>query len=365
MFYHKTGCKDTKLIEARLYNSNVFMRKVLVVEDDKFISAIFTMFLRELGHDLVGKCADGGDAVDLAHRLRPDVVLMDIHLEGEMDGIQTAETLRRELDIPVIYVSSDTSSQIIKRAIVSNSYGFLVKPVNKKELGIAIDLAYYKHKVDQEQRERERGYRQFISEASMPLMILSEGRIQYLNNLALDLFKTHYMEDVLMMPYLNFIDVNSKETVESLLTEFNEKGRGFESIEIAMQDVHGHSLFAQISGASIIFNKKKALQVTLVENTKAVFANKRADALLSCIQSLGKAYVITDARNKIKAIAQHSLFENMELLGERLTQLEGVFQFSKESCQLSFIANNKKQTFKTHELLDASGKIYEVIYVAD
>ena len=338
------------------------MRKVLVVEDDKFISAIFTMFLRELGHELIGKCADGRDAVSLCHRLRPEVVLMDIHLEGEMDGIQTAEQLRRELDIPVIYVSSDTSSQIIKRAIVSNSYGYLVKPVKKKELGIAIDLAYFKHKVDQEQRERERGYRQFISEASMPLMILQHGRVQYLNNLALDLFKTHYMEDVLMSPYLNYIEDADKEKVERLLNEFNENGNGFDRVDVAMKDVHGQSFYAQISGASIIFNKKKSLQVTLTDSSKLVYAQKCNELLLDYMSLQGKPYFITDARGKIKAIASHVLFEGLELVGARLSQLKELFELSEKEETVRFIKAGEGIEFQAHEILDASGKVHEVVY---
>lgn len=339
------------------------MRKVLVVEDDKFISAIFTMFLRELEHELIGKCADGRDAVDLCHRLRPDVVLMDIHLEGEMDGIQTAEQLRRELDIPVIYVSSDTSSQTIKRAIVSNSYGYLVKPVKKKELGIAIDLAFYKHKVDQEQRERERGYRQFISEASMPLMVLQHGRVQYLNNLALDLFKTHYMEDVLMSPYINYIEEKDKATVERLLNEFHEKGIGFESVDVAMRDVHGQSFFAQISGASIIFNKKKSLQVTLVDNSKIVYAQKRSDLLLKYLSQIGQPFFITDARQKIKAVAQHPLFEGTDMQGQRITQLSDVFEQTDKKEGVNYIKGSEKVNFTAHKILDASDKVYELIYM--
>ena len=337
------------------------MRKVLVVEDDKFISAIFTMFLRDLGHELIGKCAEGKDAVDLAHRLRPDVVLMDIHLEGDMDGIQTAEQLRRELDIPVIYVSSDTSSQVIKRAIVSNSYGFLVKPVNKKELGIAIDLAYYKHKVDQEQRERERGYRQFISEASMPLMIVQDGRIQYLNNLALDLYKTHYMEDVLMLPYLHFVDKADKKHVENLLKAFNENGNGFESVNIAMQDVHGQLFYAQISGSAIVFNKKKSLQVTILDNSEAVNIRKRADVLLEMLSAMGQPYVIIDRRFNIKSIAQHTLFDQIDVEGKLIKDLCDSIQSSSNEDIISFNYQDSNKVFQAFKIKNAAGEIHEFL----
>ena len=74
------------------------MRKIVIVEDDVFITAIFTMFLKDLGHELVGKTTSGKEAIKLCKELKPDVVLMDIHLDGDMDGIHTAEMLKREID---------------------------------------------------------------------------------------------------------------------------------------------------------------------------------------------------------------------------------------------------------------------------
>ena len=78
------------------------MRKVLIVEDDKFLAAIFALFIKDMGFEVVGRCRSGVEAVELCNSLEPNVVLMDIHLEGEMDGIQAAEKIQRELEIPVI-----------------------------------------------------------------------------------------------------------------------------------------------------------------------------------------------------------------------------------------------------------------------
>ena len=343
------------------------MRKVIVVEDDKFISAIFTMFLRELGHDLVAICATGTEAVNKSHQLRPDVVLMDIHLEGNMDGIQTAEQLRRELDIPVIYISSDTSSHVIKRAIVSNSYGFLVKPINKKELGIAIDLAYYKHRVDQEQRERERGYRQFISEAPMPIMIVQEGRIQYLNNLALDLYKTHYIEDVLTTPYLHFVEEESKLLVESALTEFEEHGHGFGNLQVAMKDVHGQSFYVLISGSCVIFNKKKSLQVTLFDQSGYIYCQKKGDVIKKILKSKGVSYLVTDERLNVKEIINSTLLKGIEKNGKSASHEEIVFQAMDQTEALIYrlICNGQDEGLYTgHPITDAAGKTREIVFFA-
>ena len=98
------------------------MRKVLVVEDDRFIAAIFTMFLRDIGHEMIGRCQSGPEALDLCRLHKPDVVLMDIHLDGDWDGIQTADRITREFHIPVIFVSSDTDDDVIGRAIVGTNF---------------------------------------------------------------------------------------------------------------------------------------------------------------------------------------------------------------------------------------------------
>lgn len=253
------------------------MRRVLVVEDDKFISTIFKMFLLELGHELVARCETGVQAIELCHQLKPDVVLMDIHLNGELDGIQTAEKLKTELDIPVIYISGDTSNVIIERAIVSNSYGYLVKPVNKKELGISIDLAFYKHRVDVEQKKRERGYREFISESPIPIIIVRNKRIQYLNKLALDdIMKTHYIEDVMWLDIDRFVTDEYKGKLRGLLDGVGVEDNRFVDEYVVMKDLHGESVHVEISGCSVRFNDEMAVQLIVRDVTGKIFQNRKA-----------------------------------------------------------------------------------------
>ncbi len=270
------------------------MRKVLIVEDDRFISTILSMFLKELGHDLIGICQTGIEAVERCAEIKPDVVLMDIHLEGELDGIQTTERLKNEFDIPVIYVSSDTSSYIIERAIVSNSYGFLVKPVNKQELGISIDLAYYKHKVDVEQKERERGYRQFISESPVPIVIVNDGKIQYLNNLALEVvFKTHYIEDVLLQPFIDFVADEDKDVIKRLFEDFQNKGNCFKCQTIRFQDVHGRYTFVEIDGSGVSFNNKSSVQVIIRDVSDDMYLREKMESYKVALIKSGVPFVVS------------------------------------------------------------------------
>jgi len=251
------------------------------------------MFLKELGHELVGKCDKGEDALEICREVKPDVVLMDIHIEGDLDGIQTTERLKNEFDVPVIYVSSDTSSYVIERAIVTNSYGFLVKPINKQELGISIDLAYYKHKVDMEQKERERGYRQFISESPVPIVIVNDGKIQYLNNLALEVvFKTHYIEDVLLQPFINFVAEEDREVVIKLFEDFNNAGSCFKCQTIRFQDVHGRFTYVEIDGSGVKFNNKSSVQIIIRDISEDIKVQERMESYKIALVHSGMPFVI-------------------------------------------------------------------------
>ncbi|MCW3804231.1 response regulator [Plebeiibacterium marinum] len=275
------------------------MRKVFIVEDDKFITAIFTMFLRDLGHDLVGKTASGSKAIEMCRELQPDVVLMDIHLDGDLDGIQTAEMLNRELHIPVIYVSSDTSSQVIERAIVSNSYGYLVKPINKKELGISIDLAFYKHKVDMEQKEREQSYREFISASPLPIIVLNNGKLAYLNCLGLDIFKTHYIEDVIGSDIKEFIHEDCFDQYDNIMAMPLDAGKRIDPCLLKMKDVHGDLYWAEVTGSIVKFNNKKSIQLIIKDVSDQMYYEGKVIAYEKMMDDAKKFCMILNGKGEI------------------------------------------------------------------
>ncbi len=130
----------------------MLVKRILIVEDDKMICSIFSMFIKELGHQMVGISPNGQDAIIKATESKPDIILMDIHLQGEINGIETARIINDALNIPVIYISSDIEESTLKEAILSNTYGFLVKPIYKTTLGITIEFAYFKHIYDQQNK---------------------------------------------------------------------------------------------------------------------------------------------------------------------------------------------------------------------
>ncbi|ASB48383.1 ATP-binding response regulator [Alkalitalea saponilacus] len=278
------------------------MRKVLIVEDDKFLAAIFSLFIKDLGHLLVGRCQTGAQALEMCQSEKPDVVLMDIHLEGELDGIETAERIQRDFEIPVIFVTSDTSSQVVERAIVANSYGYLVKPVQKNELSITIDLAYYKHKAVIDQKRREQSFRRYLAEAPVAVIIVHDGRIQYLNMNALDLFHTHYIEDMIGLPLVDFVDDCSKGAFNEFISNNAGTGRVAERHDIVFMGLHKKPLDVAITGSWIEFNGKQALQIVMMDITPEKSAIRDCEKLRYALFMGGKGVMILDQNLKVSGV---------------------------------------------------------------
>lgn len=129
--------------------------KILIVEDEPVVAFDLAQKLRSFGFE-VCDCTDGGeDAVMLARSLRPDLVLMDIRLRGEIDGIEAARLIRQDSDIPVVYLTAHGDGATLERAAVTEPLGYLVKPFEKATLESTIRMALYKRESERKQRENE------------------------------------------------------------------------------------------------------------------------------------------------------------------------------------------------------------------
>ncbi len=119
--------------------------KVLIVEDDGMLCTVFEMFLEELEYVHCGTVPSSEEALAVCETNKPDLVLMDIHLEGNLDGIELAKIILERYNIPIIYISGDSDVSTVKRAVLRNTYGFMTKPVYKNSLQLNIEFALLKH----------------------------------------------------------------------------------------------------------------------------------------------------------------------------------------------------------------------------
>lgn len=117
--------------------------RILIVEDDGLIALAFRRTVTAFGHTVVGLAASGPEAIAQALALRPDLILMDIHLRGPMDGIDAAQSIHAQAPIPVIYMTAYADEPTAARAWQTVPKGYLVKPVGPQALRAALEWALH------------------------------------------------------------------------------------------------------------------------------------------------------------------------------------------------------------------------------
>ncbi|MCU0541407.1 MAG: EAL domain-containing protein [Oscillatoriaceae cyanobacterium Prado104] len=123
-------------------------KKILIVEDESIIAEDIADSLTALGYQVTEIVLSGEEAIESAARVRPDLVLMDVHLQGEMDGIATAEQIRSRFQIPVVYLTAYADENTLRRVNATKPFGYIVKPFEEKNLHTTIQIALHRSQYD-------------------------------------------------------------------------------------------------------------------------------------------------------------------------------------------------------------------------
>ena len=139
---------------------------LMLVEDQAVIAADLEDRLIRQGYKVCGIASSGEEAIAMARRERPDLVLSDIRIDGAMDGIETARILRRDFDMPVIFLSAHADAATLQRAKAAGPYGFMTKPFEERDLQLTIEMALHKHEGDRQVAAANRAKSQFVANMS-------------------------------------------------------------------------------------------------------------------------------------------------------------------------------------------------------
>ena len=166
-------------------------QKILIVEDDPIISMELSHRLNRSGYDVVDAVATGEDAIKKSSGLFPDLILMDIHIDGKIDGIETAEIIRSTQDIPIIYLTAFSDEKTLERAKITEPYGFLIKPFEQRELETTIEVVLYKHSIEKKQKENEQWLETTLKNISDGIITTdNHGIINFVNHAAEEILGT-------------------------------------------------------------------------------------------------------------------------------------------------------------------------------
>jgi PAS domain S-box-containing protein len=263
---------------------------ILVVEDDPVISMVVGNRLNRLGYHVSAVVPTGEEAISHVQHSIPDLVLMDIKLEGQMDGIETASRLRSDLNIPIVYVTAYTDETLLQRAKITEPFGYLVKPYGERELRTTIEMALYRNKMEQQLKESEERYKTLAENSLTGIFVLQDNRGVYVNGRLAEI--TGYRrEQMIGKLFLDLVHPDDKQWV-ARTAEATTRGEAVTPrYEMRIVSRKGNTKWVEVLATTIIHKGRPAIMGNLADITE----RKNAEARLRSANELQRLLLATAA----------------------------------------------------------------------
>lgn len=191
---------------------------VIVVEDEFIVSKDIQQSLKKIGYNIVGAASTGQKAIELAETENPDIVLMDIMLKGEMNGVEAADIIKKKKGIPIIFLTAYADESTLSKAKITEPYGYIIKPFKEIDLHTTIEMALYKSQKEKEViKERDLLYSIVENKESKDfIFVKSKSRLIKLNTK--DIYFIEALKD-----YVIINTLESKYTIHSTMKDIEKK----------------------------------------------------------------------------------------------------------------------------------------------
>ncbi|MCD1295597.1 hypothetical protein CUJ83_11365 [Methanocella sp. CWC-04] len=295
--------------------------KILVVEDESIIALNLKNMLIGLGYNSAGIVSSGESAIKKATETKPDLVLMDIFLNGKMDGVEAAENIYKNLDIPVVYLTAYADEKTLQRAKATVPYGYLLKPFEENELYITIEIALYKHKMELKLKESEEKYRT-LAEASTDGIFLKsfEGDILDCNIMACKMLG--YTKEELTK--FNMSDIIAPESAKKYPVLISDnKGLGNTFVESLVKKKNGLVFPVEVNTQIVNINGKQMAISYFRDITERKWMEERLK------ETMARHAAIVEAFDGLIYICSQN--NDIEFMNQRLTERIG-YNATGEKC---------------------------------
>ncbi len=308
---------------------------ILVVEDENIVVKDIQNRLKNMGYNVPVVTATGEDAINKVLETHPDLVLMDIMLKGQIDGVTAAETIKTKYDIPVIYVTAYSDESTLDRAKISEPYGYLLKPFEERELYTTIEMALYKHKMEKRLKESEQWLSTTLKSIGDAVIATDRnGRIAFMNPVAENF--TGWKQGEAMghdlMEVFNIIDEKTRTHVENPATRILRERTGFKlDYNTSLLARDGTEIPIDDSAAPIVNDKGDIHGIVLAfhDITERKMAEKvlrqHAQYLIKRVKELHCLY-------SIFRIVEKSGCSMDEVLLQTVNNIPAAWQYPEDTC---------------------------------
>jgi len=273
--------------------------RLIIVEDERIEAEAVKICLISRGFDVVASVASGEEAVEQAEKLLPDLILMDIMLKGELDGVKAAEQITSNYKIPIVYLTAYTDDSTLKRVKQTAPHGFIIKPFEESELIGVVETALHRHQLEKQLAESEEKFRQFfVNEPELCYMISSQSKILDVNSAALKVLG--YQKKELIGKHTKTF--TAPESIPKMIEVFSswDQTKPIKDVEIKVISKKGKKRVVLLSVSPVKDNFGKTIysicvQKDITERKEAEVALRRRDAILEAVSFAAGRFLKADS----------------------------------------------------------------------
>ncbi len=223
---------------------------ILLVEDEGLIARDLEDTLTRLGYRVSGIASEGAEAIEMARELHPQLVVMDVSLRGDVDGIEAACAIQEDAPVPVIFLTGHSDTETLQRAVLTGPLGYLIKPFQEADLRCAIEVAIHKHRSDIERREREEHLRRSAENLSLIDELTQLKNRRGFFELAEQALKSGQREPHTLA--LFFMDLNGLKQINDTLGHVSGDEALRDTAEVLRTTFRGSDIVARLGGDEFV-----------------------------------------------------------------------------------------------------------------
>jgi two-component system cell cycle sensor histidine kinase/response regulator CckA len=277
--------------------------KVLVVEDERIVAKDIQNTLKNLGYEVPAIASTGEEAINKTGELLPDIVLMDIVLKGNIDGIDAASRIKAKYKTPIIYLTAYEDEETLDRAKITEPLGYILKPFEERDLHTTLEMALYKHSMESKLFESEERYRTLVESSPDGIAIEAEKKIIFVNQAAAKLTGETDPRKLLGRSIVDYIPGERLESFKEKIKKANDNRSSIHFIEEQLNKKDGTTFYAEVAMLPFVHEGKIALQIILRDISERKKAEEELKKAYSDLQKTQQALIHSE---KLSALGRFS-----------------------------------------------------------
>lgn len=266
--------------------------KILIAEDEAIIAADLEKSLQKLNYQVVGIENSGESVIKAAREKAPDLILMDIMLNGKINGIKAAQQIKEDLDIPVIYLTAYADEKTVQNAKITDPFGYILKPFDEINLNSHIQIALFKHHANKKLMESEKRYRTLVETSPIAIGIHCEGKVVYTNSAGVKLFGAKSAEDLIGKPIMDLVIPYFRDIVEERVKRVTTSKKILEPLEEKLRTLDGRELDVEVTAIPTKFDGKDAVEVIIRDISEIKKRERIQQTVVRILQSVNHSLTL-------------------------------------------------------------------------